>query len=67
MRRSRALLGGLVAAGLAAALYRRLGFRPRERAELQFEDGSAVSLAGSPEVDELATHARAALSAARLS
>jgi hypothetical protein len=65
MRRSRALLAGLAAAGVAATLYRRLGFRPRERAELQLEDGSTVSLAGSPEVDELAAHAREALSAAR--
>jgi ribosomal protein S18 acetylase RimI-like enzyme len=65
MRRSRALLGGLAVAGLAAALYRRLGFRPRERAEVEFEDGSAISLGGSPDVDELAAHARAALSAVR--
>jgi hypothetical protein len=65
MRRSSAVLGALAAAALGAALYRRLGFRPRERAEVQFEDGSAISLGGSPDVDELATHARAALIAAR--
>jgi hypothetical protein len=65
MRRGRALLGGLAAAALVAALYRRVGLRPRERAELQFEDGAVISLAGSPDVDELAAHARAALLAAR--
>jgi ribosomal protein S18 acetylase RimI-like enzyme len=63
--RGRALLAGLGAAALAAALYRRLGFRPRERAEVLFEDGSAISLAGSPDVDDLAAHARAMISAAR--
>jgi hypothetical protein len=63
MRRSRTIVAGLALAAAAAALYRRLGFRPRERAELQFEDGSTLSLAGSPAVDELAAHARAALSA----
>jgi hypothetical protein len=62
MRRSRALVAGLGLAALAAALSRRLAFRPRERAELHFEDGSTITLAGSPEVDEFAAHARAALS-----
>jgi hypothetical protein len=66
MRRSRAIAAGFALAGVAAGLlYRRVGFRARERAELQFEDGSTVSLAGSPEVDELAAHARDALAAAR--
>lgn len=65
MRRSRAILGGLALAAVGASLYRRVGFRARERAELQFEDGSIVSLAGSPAVDELAAHARAALEASR--
>jgi hypothetical protein len=61
MRRSRALVAGFALAALAAALFRRIAFRPRERAELQFEDGSTITLAGSPEVDEFAAHARAAL------
>jgi ferric-dicitrate binding protein FerR (iron transport regulator) len=61
MRRSRALVAGLALAALAAALLRRIAFRPRERAELQFEDGSTITLAGSPQVDEFAAHARAAL------
>jgi hypothetical protein len=65
MRRSRALLGGLALAAAGASLYRRVGFRPRERAELQFEDGSALSLAGSPAVDEFAALARVALAASR--
>jgi hypothetical protein len=63
MRRSRALVAGLVLAALAAAFFRRIAFRPRERAELQFEDGSTITLAGSPQVDEFAAHARAALNA----
>jgi hypothetical protein len=68
MPRSRAIVAGVALAGLAAGvLYRRLGFRARERAELQFEDGSTVSLAGSPEVDEFAAQARDALAAARAS
>jgi hypothetical protein len=61
MRRGRALAGALALGALAAALIRRVAFRPRERAELQFEDGSTISLAGSPQVDEFAAHARAAL------
>jgi hypothetical protein len=66
MRRGSAIAAGIAVAALAAgAAYRRLGFRARERAELQFEDGSTVSLAGSPHVDELAAEARAALAAAR--
>jgi hypothetical protein len=66
MRRSRAFVAAAAFAMAAGAvLYRRIAFRPRERAELQFEDGSTVSLAGSPEVDELAAHARDALAAAR--
>jgi hypothetical protein len=65
MRRSRAIAAGIAVTALAAgALYRRLGFRARERADLQLEDGSLVSLAGSPDVDELAGHARDALAAA---
>jgi hypothetical protein len=63
MRRSRALVAGLALAAVAAALFRRVAFRPRERVELRFEDGSTVLLAGSPQVDEFATHARAALAA----
>jgi hypothetical protein len=63
MRRSRAIVAGLALAALAAAFFRRIAFRPRERAELQFEDGSKITLAGSPQVDEFAAHARAALSA----
>jgi hypothetical protein len=65
MRRSRALLGGLALAAVGASLYRRIGLRHRERAELQFEDGSTLSLAGSPAVDEIASLARAALAASR--
>jgi hypothetical protein len=66
MRRSSGIAAGIAVAALAAGvLYRRLGFRARERAELQFEDGSTVSLAGSPHVDELAADAREALAAAR--
>jgi hypothetical protein len=61
MRRSRALVAGFALAALVAALVRRIAFRPRERAELQFEDGSTITLAGSPQVDEFAAHARAAL------
>lgn len=61
MRRSRTLLGALALAAVGATLVRRLAFRPRERAELKFEDGSTLSLAGSPEVDLLAAHARAVL------
>jgi hypothetical protein len=61
MRRSRALVAALTLGALAAALARRIAFRPRERAELQFEDGSTVTVAGSPQVDEFAAHARAAL------
>jgi hypothetical protein len=61
MRRSRALVGLLALAAVAAALVRRIAFRPRERAELHFEDGSTITLAGSPQVDEFAAHARAAL------
>jgi hypothetical protein len=65
MQRSRAIAAGLALAWLAAALaYRRLGLRARERAELQFEDGSTVSLAGSPEADRLAARAREVLAAA---
>jgi hypothetical protein len=63
MRRSRALVAALAVAAVAAAVVRRLAFRPRERVELRFEDGSTMSLAGSPQVDEFAAHARAALSA----
>ena len=65
MRRSRALLGGFALAAAGVSIYRRVGLRPRERAELQFEDGSTVSLAGSPAVDEIASLARAALDASR--
>jgi hypothetical protein len=61
MRRNRALVAGLAVAAVGAALVRRVAFRPRERAELQYEDGSTITLAGSPQVDELAAHARAAL------
>jgi hypothetical protein len=61
MRRSKALVAALALAAMAAALARRIAFRPRERAELQFEDGSSITLAGSPQVDEYAAHARAAL------
>jgi hypothetical protein len=61
MRRSRALVGLLALAAVAGALVRRIAFRPRERAELHFEDGSTITLAGSPQVDEFAAHARAAL------
>jgi hypothetical protein len=65
MQRSRAIAAGLALASLAAALaYRRLGLRARERAELQLEDGSTVSLAGTPEVDRLAARAREVLAAA---
>jgi hypothetical protein len=63
MRRSRALVAALALAAVAAAVVRRIAFRPRERVELRFEDGSTMSLAGSPQVDEFAAHARAALSA----
>jgi hypothetical protein len=65
MQRTRALAAGVALASLAAALaYRRLGLRARDRAELQFEDGSTVSLAGSPEADRLAARAREVLAAA---
>jgi hypothetical protein len=65
MQRNRALAAGLALASLAAGLaYRRLGLRPRERAELQFEDGSTVSLAGTPEADRLTALAREVLAAA---
>jgi hypothetical protein len=65
MRRSRAIAAGLALASLAAALaYRRLGLRARERAELQFEDGSTVALTGTPEADRLAARAREVLAAA---
>jgi hypothetical protein len=65
MQRSRTIAAGLALASLAAALaYRRLGLRARGRAELQFEDGSTVSLAGTPEVDRLAARAREVLAAA---
>lgn len=65
MQRARALAAGLGLASLAAALaYRRVGLRARERAELQFEDGTTVSLTGSPDVDRLAARAREVLAAA---
>jgi hypothetical protein len=65
MQRRRAIAAGLALASVAGALgYRRLGLRARERAELTFEDGSTVSLAGSPEVDRLAARAREVLAAA---
>jgi hypothetical protein len=65
MQRRRAIAGGLAVASLGAALaYRRVGLRTRERAELTFEDGSTISLAGSPEADRLAAHAREVLAAA---
>jgi hypothetical protein len=65
MQRSRAIAAGLALASLAAAVaYRRLGLRARERAELQFEDGATVSLAGTPEADRLAARAREVLAAA---
>lgn len=62
MRRSRALVSVVALAAVAAALVRRIAFRPREQAELHFEDGSTITLSGSPQVDEFAAHARAALS-----
>ena len=65
MQRRRAVAAGLALAPLAAALvYRRVGLRARERAELTFEDGSTVSLAGSPEADRFAARAREVLAAA---
>jgi hypothetical protein len=65
MQRNRTLAVGLAFASLAAAVaYRRIGLRSRERAELQFEDGSTVSLAGSPQADRLAARAREVLAAA---
>jgi hypothetical protein len=65
MQRNRTLPAGLALASLAAAFaYRRIGLRARERAELQFQDGSTVSLAGSPEADRLAARAREVLTAA---
>jgi hypothetical protein len=64
MQRTR-LAAGLGLASLAVALaYRRVGLRARERAELQFEDGTTVSLTRSPEVDRLAGRAREVLAAA---
>jgi hypothetical protein len=63
MRRRRELLALLAAAALVGGLWRRVAFRPRERAELHFEDGSVITIAGSPEVDRFATHARSALAA----
>ena len=63
MRRSRAIAGLAVAALAGRIVYKRLGLRSRERAELEFEDGSQVLLAGSPDVDEFARLARAALAA----
>jgi hypothetical protein len=66
MQRSRAIAAGVAVASLAGAvLYRRLGFRARERAELRFDDGSLITIEGSPEVDELAAPARQVLAAAR--
>jgi hypothetical protein len=65
MQRRRAIGAGFALASLAAALaYRRVGLRTRERAELTFEDGSTVSLAGSPQADRLAAYAREVLAAA---
>ena len=65
MQRRRAIAAGFALASLAAALaYRRVGLRTRERAELMFEDGSTVSLAGSPQADRLAAYAREVLAAA---
>jgi hypothetical protein len=64
MQRRRAIAAGLALASLAAALtYRRIGLRARERAELTFEDGSTVSLAGSPDADRLAARGREVLAA----
>jgi hypothetical protein len=66
MQRARAIAAGVALASVAGAvLYRRIGFRARERAELRFDDGSLMTLEGSPEVDELAALAREALAAAR--
>jgi hypothetical protein len=66
MQRSKAIAAGVALASVAGAvLYRRVGFRARERAELRFDDGSVTVLEGSPDVDEVATHAREALAAAR--
>jgi hypothetical protein len=65
MQRRRAVAAGFALASFAGALaYRRIGLRTRERVELTFEDGSTVSLAGSPEADRLAARARELLAAA---
>jgi hypothetical protein len=63
MRRRRGLFALLALAALAAGLLRRVAFRPRERAELHYEDGSSLTIAGSPQVDRFAEHARSALAA----
>jgi hypothetical protein len=64
MQRRSAVAAGFALASLAAAFaYRRVGLRTRERAELTFEDGSTVSLAGSPQADRLAAYAREVLAA----
>jgi hypothetical protein len=62
----KAIAAGVAVASLAGAvLYRRFRFGARERAELRFDDGTTVMVEGSPDVDELAAHAREALAAAR--
>jgi hypothetical protein len=67
MRARNVLTGALLAAGSVAGglLYRRRAARLRERVDLYFGDGSMVSLADSPDAEQLLRHARAVLGAAR--
>lgn len=53
------------AAGVAVALRRRARAGTRGRVDCYFEDGSMVSLAGSPEAERLISLARDVLSAGR--
>jgi hypothetical protein len=65
VRRGRLVAVALGAASLAAMRWRR-SRRRRERADLYFEDGSMISLAGdSAEAQLLIPYAREALRAAR--
>jgi hypothetical protein len=65
--RRKVLTGLALAAGSVAGsvLYRRRFARRRERVDLYYEDGSMVSLADGPELEQLLPLAREVLHAAR--
>jgi hypothetical protein len=66
MRRSAALVVGVLAGMLAGAAFNRRRTADRERADLYFEDGSMLSLTnGSPGAERLLPLARRILGDAR--